>query len=166
MVFLPGPALVMKKELFKIPLYGWAARHAGMIGVDRRGGAGALKHMIRSAKSALKGGRSVVIFPQGTRTAPGTRRPYQVGVAALYRGLDRPVVPVAVNSGLFWGRRAFLKHPGTILIEVLPAIPTGLDRDAFMAELERQIETATDRLVAESRSRTPALARQQEREPL
>lgn len=165
MILLPGPALVMKRELFRIPLYGWYARHAGMIGVDRRGGARALKHLIRGAKSALKGGRSVVIFPQGTRTAPGTRGPYQVGVAALYRGLDQPIVPVAVNSGLFWGRRAFLKRPGTILIEVLPAIPTGLDRDDFMAELERRIETATDRLVAESRSREGVLARQQEGEP-
>ncbi len=165
MIFLPGPALVMKKELFRIPLYGWSARHAGMIGVDRRGGARALKHLIRSARSALKGGRSVVIFPQGTRTAPGTWEPYQVGVAALYRGLDQPIVPVAVNSGLFWGRRAFLKRPGTILIEVLPAIPAGLDRDDFMAELERRIETATDRLAAEGRSPAPALARQKEGEP-
>ncbi|MFB3149315.1 MAG: lysophospholipid acyltransferase family protein [Alphaproteobacteria bacterium] len=165
MIFLPGPALVVKRELFQIPLYGWSARHAGMIGVDRRGGARALKHLIRGARSALKGGRSVVIFPQGTRTAPGTREPYQVGVAALYRGLDQPIVPVAVNSGIFWGRRAFLKRPGTILIEVLPAIPTGLDRDDFMAELERRIETATDRLVAEGRSREPALARQQPGEP-
>lgn len=165
MTFLPGPALVMKRELFKIPLYGWSARHAGMIGVDRRGGARALKHLIRGARSALKSGRSVVIFPQGTRTAPGAWEPYQVGVAALYRGLDRPIVPVAVNSGLFWGRRAFLKRPGTILIEVLPAIPAGLGRDDFMAELERRIETATDRLVAEGRSRAEALARQREGNP-
>ncbi len=165
MTVLPGPVLVVKRELFWIPLYGWYARHAGMIGVDRRGGARALKHLIRRARSALKGGRSVVIFPQGTRTAPGTREPYQVGVAALYRGLDQPIVPVAVNSGLFWGRRAFLKRPGTILIEVLPAIPAGLGRDDFMAELERRIETATDRLLAEGRSRAAALARQREGEP-
>ncbi|MCH8137676.1 MAG: 1-acyl-sn-glycerol-3-phosphate acyltransferase [Proteobacteria bacterium] len=165
MTLLPGPALVMKRELFRIPLYGWYARHAGMIGVDRRGGARALKHLIRRARSALKGGRSVVIFPQGTRTAPGAREPYQAGVAALYRVLGQPIVPTAVNSGLYWGRRAFLKRPGTILIEVLPAIPAGLDRDDFMAELERRIETATDRLVAEGRSRAPALARQREGNP-
>ncbi len=166
MTVLPGPALVMKRELFRIPLYGWYARHAGMIGVDREGGVRALKHLIRRARSALKSGRSVVIFPQGTRTAPGTREPYQAGVAALYRVLGRPIVPVAVNSGLFWGRRAFLKHPGTIVLEYLPAIPTGLDRDEFMAELERRIETATNRLAAEGRSPAPAPARQKEGEPL
>ncbi len=166
MTILPGPALVVKKELFRIPLYGWYARHAGMIGVDRRGGARALKHLIRRARSALKDGRPVVIFPQGTRTAPGVHKPYQAGVAALYRGLGQPIVPVAVNSGLYWGRRAFLKHPGTIVLEYLPAIPTGLDRDDFMAELERRIETATDRLVAEDQSPAPALARRKEEEPL
>lgn len=166
MAILPGPALVMKKELFRIPLYGWYARHAGMIGVDRRGGVRALKHLIRRARSALKSGRPVVIFPQGTRTAPGVHKPYQAGVAALYRALGQPIVPVAVNSGLFWGRRAFLKHPGTIVLEYLPAIPIGLDRDDFMAELERRIETATDRLVAEDQSPAPALARRKEEEPL
>ncbi len=165
MAILPGPALVMKKELFWIPLYGWYARHAGMIGVDRRGGVRALKYLIRHARSALKSGRSVVIFPQGTRTAPGVHKPYQAGVAALYRALGQPIVPVAVNSGLFWVRRAFLKRPGTIVLEFLPAIPTGLDRDDFMAELERRIETATDRLAAEGRSPAPALGRQQEGEP-
>ena len=165
MTLLPGPVLVMKRELFRIPLYGWYARHAGMIGVDRRGGARALKHLIRRARSALKDGRPVVIFPQGTRTAPGVHKPYQAGVAALYRVLGQPIVPTAVNSGLYWGRRAFLKRPGTIVLEFLPAIPTGLDRDDFMAELERRIETATDRLVAEGRSREPALARQQPGEP-
>lgn len=165
MVLLPAPVLVMKRELFWIPFYGWYARHAGMIGVDRAGGARALKDLLRRARRALARGRSVVIFPQGTRTAPDGRGAYQAGVAALYRVLGQPVVPVALNSGLFWGRRAFLKRPGTILLEVLPAIPTGLDRADFMAELERRIESATDRLVAEGRSRAEASGRQQQAKP-
>ena len=96
-------------------------------------------------------GRPIVIFPEGTRTAPGTRRPYHPGVAALYRQLGLPLVPVAVNSGLYWGRRHFLKRPGRIIVEILPPIPPGGDRRAVMAELEARIEGATERLVAEGR---------------
>jgi len=91
-----------------------------------------------------------VIFPEGTRTAPGTHRPYQPGVAALYRQLDLPLVPVAVNSGLFWARRGFLKRPGRITLEILPPIPPGGERHQVMQELERRIETATARLVAQA----------------
>ncbi len=151
-LLLHGPTLVTKKELFFIPFYGWLAWRAGMIGVDRKGRAGALKSMVRRAREALKAGRSVVIFPQGTRIAPGAHRPYLPGVAALYGDLQVPVVPVAVNSGLFWGRRAFVKRSGTILLQFLPAIPPGLARKDFMAELERRIETATARLEAEAQS--------------
>ena len=151
-LLLHGPTLVTKKELFLIPFYGWLAWRAGMIGVDRKGRAGALKSMVRRAREALKAGRSVVIFPQGTRIAPGAHRPYLPGVAALYGDLQVPVVPVAVNSGLFWGRRAFVKRSGTILLQFLPAIPPGLARKDFMAELERRIETATARLEAEAQS--------------
>jgi 1-acyl-sn-glycerol-3-phosphate acyltransferase len=90
----------------------------------------------------------IVIFPEGTRTAPGTQRAYQPGVAALYRQLGLPLVPVAVNSGVFWGRRHFAKRPGRITMEILPPIPPGGDRHAVMAELEGRIEAATARLVA------------------
>jgi 1-acyl-sn-glycerol-3-phosphate acyltransferase len=92
-------------------------------------------------------GRSILIFPEGTRVAIGAERPYQAGTAALYRQLGVPVVPVALNSGLFWGRRQFIKRPGLIEVEVLPAIPPGLDRKRFMALLQQRIEGATDRLV-------------------
>jgi len=97
-----------------------------------------------------------VIFPEGTRTAPGTRQPYQPGVAALYRQLGLPLVPVAVNSGVFWGRRHFAKRPGRITLEILPPIPPGDDRRAVMAELEECIETASARLVAEARGGSAA----------
>jgi 1-acyl-sn-glycerol-3-phosphate acyltransferase len=140
------PAYVLKRELLRIPLFGLYLRGAGMIPVDRAGGGAALKRMVAEAKAATAAGRHLLIYPEGTRTAPGERRPYHPGVAALYGQLDLPVVPVALNSGLFWGRRAFLKRPGLITVEFLPPIPPGLPRKQFMAELETRIETATDRL--------------------
>ena len=147
---LPQPVVVLKRELFWIPFYGWYARRAGMIAIDRKAGASALRRMVRAARDALAKGRPLVIFPQGTRTLPrshgGKPAPYQPGVAALYGELDVPVVPVALNSGLFWSRRAFRKHPGTITVEFLPPIAPGLAKRAFLAELETAIETATNRL--------------------
>ena len=154
-VLLERPAYVLKKELLAIPLYGLYARRAGHIAVDRKAGAKALRALLEDSRRAVADGMVPVIFPQGTRTAPGTRLPYQPGVAALYKGLDLPVVPVALNSGLFWGRRAFRKRPGTIRLEFLPAIPPGKDRAGFMAELEGAIEQATDRLSAEGLSPNP-----------
>lgn len=159
-LLLPSPVVVLKRELFWVPFYGWYARRAGMIAIDRASGASALRRMLRAAQDALAKGRSIVIFPQGTRTAPrsvgAAPKPYQPGVAALYAELDVPVVPVALNSGLFWGRRAFRKRPGRILIEFLPAIAPGLPKRDFLAELERRIETATDRLEAETAHPAPA----------
>ncbi|MEE9196050.1 MAG: lysophospholipid acyltransferase family protein [Alphaproteobacteria bacterium] len=149
-------SLAIKKELFLIPFYGWYARHAGMIGIDRGGGARALRSLLRGARATIGQGRSVIIFPEGTRVAAGQHRRYQPGIAALYKDLECPVVPVAVNSGLFWGRRAFVKQPGTITLEFLAPIAPGLARDEFMAELERRIETATRRLEAEVKSESGA----------
>jgi 1-acyl-sn-glycerol-3-phosphate acyltransferase len=141
-------AIVFKKELMLVPFYGWYVWKAGMIAIDRQAGAGALRSLVAGARRAMAQGRSIVIFPEGTRTAPGTHRPYQPGVAALYRQLGVPVVPVALNSGLFWGRRHFRKRPGRIILEILPPIPPGCDRHALMAALEGRIEAATARLVA------------------
>lgn len=145
-VLLADPVFVIKRELFWIPFYGWFARHAGMIGIDRKGRASALKKMIADARAALNARRPIIIFPEGTRTAPGTTPKYQAGIAALYQALGVPVVPIALNSGLYWGRRAFLKQPGTITVEMLPPIPPGLPRDEFMRRLETSIEDATRRL--------------------
>jgi 1-acyl-sn-glycerol-3-phosphate acyltransferase len=141
-------AYVLKRELLSIPVYGWVTRKQGMIPVDRSGKASALRAMLRAARAALADGRQIVIFPQGTRVAPRTTAPYQPGVAALYTQLKAPVTPVALNSGLYWGRRSFLKRPGTIVVEFLPAIEPSLPRAAFMRELETRIETASDRLAA------------------
>ncbi|MEE8445501.1 MAG: lysophospholipid acyltransferase family protein, partial [Alphaproteobacteria bacterium] len=140
-ILRPDFAGVYKRELLWVPLYGWFLWKADMIAIDRRAGAGALRRMVREAKKRVAAGRSLWVAPQGTRVEPGVRRPYQRGIAALYRGLDIPVVPVALNSGLFWGRRSFIKHPGVVTLEFLAPIRPGLDVDRFMAELERRIET-------------------------
>jgi 1-acyl-sn-glycerol-3-phosphate acyltransferase len=149
-VVFSRPAMVIKRELGFVPLYGWYALKAGMIPVDRGAGAKALRRLVAAAERAVAAGRPVFIFPEGTRTAVGARPVYQSGVAALYRQLGLPLVPVAVNSGLFWGRREFAKRPGRIVVEILPAIPPGLDRREALRRLESAIEEATARLIAEN----------------
>jgi 1-acyl-sn-glycerol-3-phosphate acyltransferase len=146
------PTYVMKRELMLIPVFGWLASRQGHISIDRKAGAGALRALRRATQAAVAAGRQIVIFPQGTRVPPGEHRPYQPGVVSLYNALNRPIVPVALNSGLFWGRRKFIKRPGTVVIEVLPEIPAGLSRDEVMREIETRIETATARLEAEGRA--------------
>jgi 1-acyl-sn-glycerol-3-phosphate acyltransferase len=146
-VLLGRPVVILKRELFWIPFYGWYAKRAGMVAIDRKGGGKALRAMLRDAKTrTVEDGRPLVIFPQGTRTAPGAKAPYQPGVAALYGELSVPCLPLALNSGLFWGRRAFTKRPGRIAVEFLPAIPPGLPKREFLARLEAAIEPATLRL--------------------
>ena len=146
---LRDPAVVIKRELLFVPFYGWYASRAGSIFIDRKGGAAALRRMVAAAKAAAAQGRPVVIFPQGTRTAPGEVQPYQPGVAALYQALSLPLVPAAVNSGLYWGRRSFMKRPGRAIMNFLPPIPPGLPRREAVAEVERRIETATAALERE-----------------
>jgi 1-acyl-sn-glycerol-3-phosphate acyltransferase len=144
-------AIVLKRELLFIPVVGWAMARAGNIAVARGDGAKALRGLVRQARKAAAAGRAIVIFPEGTRVAVGDERPYQVGVAALYRHLDLPVVPVALNSGLFWRRRRWVKRPGLITVEILAPIAPGLDREAFMTTLRDRIETATNRLLEAGR---------------
>lgn len=143
----PDTAIVLKRELLFIPIVGWAMARAGNIAVARGDGAQALRGLVRQAKATIAEGRSILIFPEGTRVAVGVEKPYQVGAAALYRQLGVPVVPVALNSGLFWGRRKFVKRPGLITVEVLQPIPPGLPRKEFMATLRERIEGATARLI-------------------
>jgi 1-acyl-sn-glycerol-3-phosphate acyltransferase len=150
LLFLPYPVYVVKRELLAIPLFGPYLRKAGMIAVDREGGAAALRSLLDEARHSLELGRTIVIFPEGRRTAPGESRPYPPGVAALYTRLGAPVVPVALNSGRFWGRRSFLKHPGTITLEFLPPIEPGLERRRFVEALSQRIEDASQRLLEEA----------------
>lgn len=147
-ILIDKPAYVVKQELLRVPLYGAIIRKMGVIAIDRKAGAGALKAIIRGAKRALAEGQQIVIFPEGTRVAPGEGGDYLPGVAALYKQTGVPVVPVALNSGLFWRRRGFIKQPGTITIEFLEPIPPGLDNKEFLERLKNSIETATNRLLS------------------
>ncbi|MEN8721394.1 MAG: lysophospholipid acyltransferase family protein [Alphaproteobacteria bacterium] len=151
-LLIKDPVIILKKELAGIPVYGWIAMRLGMIAVDRDSGASALKKMVQQGKQRLAGGQHIAIFPEGTRAEPGEAPDYKPGIAALYKQLDVNCVPVALNSGLYWGRRSFTKHSGTIVIDVLPPIPPGLKRKAFMERLENDIETATANLVAEAKA--------------
>lgn len=155
-VLIPDCAYVLKRDLFYIPLWGWYLWRTGMVGVDRSGGAKALRRMVSQAKKILADGRSIIIFPQGTRTAPGEKKPYQPGVAALYMNAGVPVVPVALNSGTFWPRRKFKKNPGYVSLQFLPAIQPGLNRKAFINVLEDRIEAATNTLESNNIDDDPA----------
>jgi 1-acyl-sn-glycerol-3-phosphate acyltransferase len=147
---LPFPTFVVKRELKWVPLFGLYTSTSGMIHVDRGGGAAALKSLVERSREEVAKARQIIIFPEGTRMAPGAPPDYHYGVVRLYRSLDVPVVPVALNCGLFWPRRSFLRHPGTAVIEFLPPIPPDLDAKAFAAELQETVEAASDRLLAEA----------------
>jgi 1-acyl-sn-glycerol-3-phosphate acyltransferase len=148
---LDDPCMVLKKELTYIPLFGWFALKFRMIAVERSAGSAALKKLVARAKEEKARGRQIVIMPEGTRRAPDDPPDYKPGAAALYGALDLPCVPFGLNAGLFWPRRKFLRHPGTIVIEFLPAIPAGLPRKLFQARLEEAIEATTRELVKEGR---------------
>ena len=145
-LLLQDAAVVLKRELFSIPFYGWYIKKVGSIGIDRKGAASTLRKMSVEAKAALASGRPILIFPEGTRKKPGAEPDYKPGVAGLYSMLDVACIPAALNSGVHW--TGFIKRPGTIVLEFLPAIPPGLKRAEFMRHLESSIETATNRLLA------------------
>ncbi|MET3890037.1 1-acyl-sn-glycerol-3-phosphate acyltransferase [Bosea sp. OAE506] len=153
----PDPVFILKRELTWIPFFGWCLIKMRMIPVDRGGKARALAHVTRRAKTELRDrGRQLLIFPEGTRRPPAAPPAYKFGVAHIYGELGLPCVPVALNSGLYWPRRKFLRRPGTIRLEILPAIPAGLDKAAFHGELQERIETASDRLLAQGRAELAA----------
>lgn len=146
------PAYLAKRQLFLIPFFGWYLSRFRQISIDRSRGSSALKSLIPQARAAVKDGRDVIIFPEGTRRAPGAPPSYKYGVTALYRSLKAPVVPIALNAGVFWPRRTFLRYPGTIVMEILPPIEPGLSDEEFKATLIDRIETASDRLLQEART--------------
>jgi 1-acyl-sn-glycerol-3-phosphate acyltransferase len=148
-IFKNSGSYIYKKELLNVPVYGWYVRKMPCIKVDRKGGAKALKDMVRQAKQLLSTNHNIIIFPQGTRTPVGASSknyPYQVGVAALYNSCNAKVVPVALNSGKFWGKGMLIKKTGCIKMKILEPINPGLKKDEFMQILEERIEENSNNL--------------------
>jgi 1-acyl-sn-glycerol-3-phosphate acyltransferase len=151
--FLAEPVFVVKKELIKMPVFGFYMKH-GMIPVDREAHAKALKDMLRASRTVIAKGRQIVIYPEGTRQEIGAPPEYKPGIAALYKDLGLPVIPIALNTGLVWRPNGIMRNPGNVTIKILPAIPAGLPRDEFMARLESVIETESEALLPPHRRRT------------
>ncbi|UJW84031.1 lysophospholipid acyltransferase family protein [Devosia sp. SL43] len=141
------PAYIVKKELMQIPFFGWAARSLDCIEVDRKKGAEAIPSMMRQAHAAIERGCRIVIFPEGTRKAPLAPPDYRQGIVRLYMELNVPVVPVGLNSGLFWGRNSLVIWPGTAEARFLEPIPPGLAPDVFLDRLKKAIESESDALI-------------------
>jgi 1-acyl-sn-glycerol-3-phosphate acyltransferase len=147
---VPHPSYALKQELMWIPVINLYFKRMGTVSIRRNAGASAVKNLIQGARRIMAEKRPLVIFPEGTRAISGKPGQYQVGIAALYRDLNVPVVPVALNSGLFWGRRSPIKHPGEITVKFLPPILPGLSRTHFMTQLVDSIEGACAQLNKEA----------------
>jgi 1-acyl-sn-glycerol-3-phosphate acyltransferase len=154
----PDFAYVLKRELTYIPIFGWYLSGAEQIAIDRSAGRSAVSIVSERAGEVLRAGRQIFIFPEGTRRPPGAPPQYKFGVAKLYEDTGAPCLPVALNTGLFWGRRGFSRRPGVAIIEYLPAIAPGLARDAFIEKLQSAIEAGCERLNADALAGNPALA--------
>jgi 1-acyl-sn-glycerol-3-phosphate acyltransferase len=152
---LDDPIYILKRELMWIPLFGWYMRKAGLIPIDRSAGMAALARMTARAQKALHGPRprQLVIFPEGTRRAPGAAPSYKPGIVHLYTRTDLLCVPAALNSGVFWPRRSLRRLPGTIIVEFLAPIAPGLSKAVFFATLQDAIEQASTGLLQEARLR-------------
>src|SRR5712675_3734938 len=149
--FFDAPLFIYKRELAWIPFFGWYLVKAKMIGVDRDGGMRSLMEMARRAPKEIRSGRQLIIFPEGTRTPVDAPPVYLTGVAQIYANSGVPCIPVALNSGLFWPRRTFMRYPGTLVVEFLDPLPPGLNRKEFITRIRASIEDATNRLVEAAR---------------
>ncbi|MCC2110914.1 MAG: 1-acyl-sn-glycerol-3-phosphate acyltransferase [Hyphomicrobiales bacterium] len=144
------PAFIAKRELMWIPFFGWYLKKMQMIPVDRGKRSAALKAMSARVGMAIAKGRQILIFPEGTRRPAGAEPAYKYGVVHIYAETKATVVPIALNSGLYWPRRRFLRYPGTIIVDIQPPIEAGLPNDKFFAALQSRMETASDRLIVEA----------------
>lgn len=144
------PIFIIKRELMFIPLFGWYTAKFDMIPVNRKRRGAAMADMLEHAKKAIKQQRQILIFPEGTRKAPGVPPYYKKGIAHLYCDLNVPCIPIALNSGLYWPRRKNRHYPGTIILSILPSIEAGLSENEFLARLEQQIEGESDALLMEA----------------
>ncbi len=154
-MFIKKAVFILKKELTYIPFFGWAQHFYGMIPVNRAAGGSAMKGMMKEAKDRMSKGRPIIIFPEGTRCKPGTTKGYKPGLLFIAEQLDAPVIPVALNTGLFWAKNSFLRYPGTAVIEFMEPMKAGADKKAFMAELEKKIEAKCSELNKEALEKYP-----------
>lgn len=144
---LHDPVYILKRELMWIPMFGWYVARMNMVPIDRGSRDKAIKKVNEGARREMAKGRQLVIYPEGTRRQPGSEPQYKSGIAYLYEATGMPVVPVAHNAGVFWPKGSVMRYPGTFQMEFLEPIPPGMGRKEFMAELERRLETASDRLL-------------------
>lgn len=151
------PGVVLKKELVMIPLWGWFALKAGMIAIDRSNRDSSLRSITEGAIKLRDQGRPIVIFPQGTRVAVGDSKSYKGGIIKMQEAAELNIIPMALNSGLFWGRNSFLKRPGKVIFEFLPAMPPHKDPKNAIKVLEATLEEYSNKLVAEAREKYPYL---------
>ncbi|WP_315837579.1 1-acyl-sn-glycerol-3-phosphate acyltransferase [Bradyrhizobium prioriisuperbiae] len=149
--FFDQPLYILKRELKWLPFFGWYLSKADMIGVDRGAGGRSLLEMAKAAHDEVQRGRQLIIFPEGTRRPVGAEPRYKLGVGQIYVDCEVTCLPVALNAGLCWPRRTFMRYPGTIIVEFLDSLPAGLPRDEFLTQVSTAIETATNRIVQETR---------------
>ncbi|ABE38184.1 phospholipid/glycerol acyltransferase [Rhodopseudomonas palustris BisB5] len=149
--FFDAPVYILKRELTWIPFFGWLLMKADMIAINRQKRGRILMEMSRRAREEVHRGRQLIIFPEGTRTAVGAPPNYKAGVGQIYADCGAPCLPVALNSGLFWPRRQFMRYPGTLVVEFLDPLPAGLDRRTFIEQVSKLVETASNRLIEAGR---------------
>ncbi|MCK1708900.1 MULTISPECIES: lysophospholipid acyltransferase family protein [unclassified Bradyrhizobium] len=151
MPFFNRPIFILKRQLMHIPVFGQFLRKIEMIAINRSAGVKALLDMTRRARAAVRSGRQLLIFPEGTRRPPGAPPDYKTGFAQIYSACGVQCLPIALNSGLFWPRRTFMRYPGTLVVEFLDPLPPGLPKDEFIARVRDVIEDATGRIVEAGR---------------
>lgn len=150
LTLFPDPTFILKRELTWLPIFGWFTMKMKMIPVNRGKRSAALRAMTVHAREAIAEDRQILIFPEGTRRPAGAEPAYKFGIVHLYRELKCPVLPVALNSGLFWPRRTFKRYPGTVIVDILPPIAPGLPNERFVPTLQEQLEKASDALIIET----------------
>lgn len=156
-LFFNDPAYILKRSLMRLPLFGWYAAKMETVPIDRGRGSVALTSITKNAKKLMeKSARQIIIYPEGTRKMAGAPAKYKYGITHLYNTMNTPVLPVALNSGLFWARETFMRYPGTILVEFMPPIKPGLKKEIFAKKLEKIIETKTlEQMKETARSENP-----------
>ena len=149
--FFDRPIFILKRQLMAIPVFGQFLTKTGMIAIDRSAGVKALLEMTRRARDAVRSGRQLVIFPEGTRRPPGAPPDYKTGFAQIYSACGVQCLPIALNSGLFWPRRTFMRYPGTLVVEFLDPLPPGLPKDEYISRVRTATEESTGRIVEAGR---------------